>query len=157
LAALIQCSLARYQSSASAEIEELIRGEGRAIELSSMQVAAIHPQLPISSPALGEVVPPERRNFWFNINAELVIYGATESDAKVNIGGRPVRLRSDGTFSIRFALPDGSYHLPVTAVSQGGEERMVELEFYRGTVNSAEVGSASQDPSLKAPGVENVG
>jgi len=157
LAALIHWSLARYASSGSAEIEELIRGESRPGELSSLQAAAIRQQLPISSAALGEAPPPESRNFWFNVNAELVIYGATESDAQVTIGGRPVRLRPDGTFSFRFALPDGSYQLPVAAVSSHGDLRIAELEFYRVTAYSGDVGASPRDPSLQTPNVENVG
>jgi len=157
LAALIHWSLTRYASSGSAEIEELIRGESRPGELSSLQAAAIRQQLPISSAALGEAPPPESRNFWFNVNAELVIYGATESDAQVTIGGRPVRLRPDGTFSFRFALPDGSYQLPVAAVSSHGDLRIAELEFYRGTAYSGDVGASPRDPSLQTPNVENVG
>jgi len=85
-----------------------------------------------SSPApRGEVGP---KGFWFNVNAELVIYGATEANAQVTIGGRPIRLRPDGSFSLRFALPDGSYVLPVRAESADGKEgRGVVLEFRRET------------------------
>jgi hypothetical protein len=45
--------------------------------------------------------------FWFNVNAELIIYGANELDAKVTIGGRAIKLRPDGSFSFRFVLSDG--------------------------------------------------
>ena len=73
-----------------------------------------------------------RRGFWFNVNAELIIYGATEPDAKVTIGDRQIKLRPDGTFSFRFALPDGEYPLPAAAHSADGEEtREAQLEFSR--------------------------
>src|SRR5688500_20153543 len=39
---------------------------------------------------------PTARKFWFKINAELIIYGATEPDAKVAIADRPIKLRPDG-------------------------------------------------------------
>jgi len=45
----------------------------------------------ISSP-LGEE-SPQVKAFWFNVNAELIIYGATQPDARVTIGGQPVELR----------------------------------------------------------------
>src|SRR6185436_16351739 len=48
-----------------------------------------------------------QKGFRLNVNAELIIYGATEPDARVTIGGRTIQLRPDGTFSFRFALPDG--------------------------------------------------
>jgi len=42
----------------------------------------------------------------------VIIYGATEPGAKVTLGGHEIKLRSDGSFSYRFALPDGKYDLP---------------------------------------------
>ena len=47
------------------------------------------------------------KGFWFNVNAELIIYGATEPTARVTLGGHEIKLRPDGTFSYRFSLPDG--------------------------------------------------
>ncbi len=66
---------------------------------------------------------PAAKGFWFNVNAELIIYGATEPNAKVTLGGHEIKLRSDGTFSFRFALPDGKYDLPAVAVSADGDGR----------------------------------
>ncbi len=106
------------------------------------------------SPAGGAMPGPG--GFWFNINAELVIYGATEPDAAVRIGGQPIRLGPDGTFSFRFALPDGQYPLPVTAESSGGETRAAELWFGRDTVYYGEVGAHPQDPTLKPPSPDHV-
>ncbi len=57
------------------------------------------------------------RGFWYYLDAELIVYGATEPDAKVTLLGKPVQLRPDGTFSARFALPDGKQEIPVTFVS----------------------------------------
>ena len=103
----------------------------------------------IFSPPGGEF--PAQRGFWFNFNTELVVYGATEPGAQVSIGGRPIQLRPDGSFSYRFALPDGYYRLPLTAVSPDGDTRQVMLEFYRGTRYRGEVGAHPQDPSLQPP------
>jgi hypothetical protein len=95
--------------------------------------------------------------FWFNINAELVIYGATEPDAEVSIGGRVIKLRPDGSFSYRFALPDGDYDLPAVAISADKTDgRAAELKFMRSTEYRGEVGAHPQDPQLKAPLVANV-
>jgi hypothetical protein len=85
----------------------------------------------ISSPSGGE--QPKPRGFRLNVDAELVIYGATEPEALVTIGGQPIQLQPDGSFSYRFALPDGNYELPVIAVSPQGEERQAKLEFSRRT------------------------
>jgi hypothetical protein len=113
-------------------------------------------QLPekISSPFGGEF--PQQKGFWFSLNAELVIYGATEPTARVTIGGRSIQLRPDGTFSYRFALPDGRYELPVEAASAQGDLRQVELEFYRHTTYQGEVQAHPHSPDLKKPDAGNV-
>ena len=100
---------------------------------------------------------PAGKGFWFNINAELIIYGATEPDARVTIGGRPIKLRPDGSFSYRFALPDGCYELPTAATSSDqSETRRAELRFSRQTAYSGEVGAHPQDQALRTPVAENV-
>jgi hypothetical protein len=64
--------------------------------------------------------------FWLVVHTELIIYGATEPDAKVTIQGQPIRLNPDGTFSARRALPDGKQIIPVKAVNAGGtQERRI--------------------------------
>jgi hypothetical protein len=158
LAELIAQSYIRHEPIGSLEIEELIRGQFQRVGVSPPSEVPGAPgaeQAAISSAALGEA-PAPAPGFWFNVNAELVIYGATAPDALVTIGGRPIRLRSDGTFSYRFALPDGAYHLPVTAASPQGDVRRAELDFYRGTSYSGEVGAHPQDPGLNAPLTDNV-
>jgi hypothetical protein len=94
----------------------------------------------------------QEKGFWFAVNAELVIYGATEPGAKVTVDGKPVTLRSDGTFSFQYAFPDGQYRLPVVAVSASGDDRRtVELSFERRTKTKGEVGKVKQPGHLKAP------
>ena len=100
---------------------------------------------------------PRAKGFWFNVNAELISYGATERDATVTIGGRKIRLRPDGSFSYRFALPDGRYDLPVVAVSADATDgRGAELRFTRATEVRGDVGASPQDPALKPPTPDNV-
>lgn len=100
---------------------------------------------------LGSVSSPfglqeRRKGFWFNINAELVIYGATEPDAEVTIGGRVIKLRPDGTFSYRFSLPDGKYELPAIATSADGtDSRSAALVFSRATEYRGKVDAHPQD------------
>jgi hypothetical protein len=59
----------------------------------------------------------EKLPFWLVVDCELIVYGATEADAHVTVQGRPIRLRKDGTFTLRFALPDGKQDIPVVAKS----------------------------------------
>jgi hypothetical protein len=82
-------------------------------ELSSGAVSSL------SSPGLAQA---KARSFWMWVKTELVVYGATEPDAQVTVQGRPIRLRPDGTFSLRFALPDGRQEIPVCATSADDRE-----------------------------------
>ncbi len=134
----------------SLEITELIRRR-LAHEISSLGISSLSS---LSSPFGGAEQP---KGFWFNINAELVIYGATEPGAKVTLGGHQIKLRPDGSFSYRFALPDGKYDMPAVAVSADGTDaRAAELKFSRETEYLGDVGAHPQDPALKPPLAENV-
>ncbi len=62
-------------------------------------------------------VGKKERGFWLVVNTELIVYGATEPDAEVTVQGQKIQLRPDGTFSLRFALPDGVQEIPVKAIS----------------------------------------
>ena len=96
-------------------------------------------------------------DFWFNVNAELIIYGATEPNASVSLAGKQIPLRADGSFNFRFALPDGNYALPVVAVSADGTDgRGVELKFQRSTETHGHVQAHPQDPALNPPPSQNV-
>lgn len=79
-------------------------------------------------------VKKKERAFWFVLDTELIVYGATEPDAQVTVSGKPVQLRPDGTFTLRFALPDGRFSLPATARSSDGkEERTITPTVERST------------------------
>jgi len=66
---------------------------------------------------------PQERKFWLVVNTELIVYGATEPDAKVTVQGRAINLRPDGSFTLRFALPDGKQIIPVEATSSDGVDK----------------------------------
>lgn len=81
----------------------------------------------VSSPGVTSSGSPvkkmlKERKFWLMVNTELIVYGATEADAKVSVQGRQINLRPDGTFTLRFALPDGKQVIPVKAVSSDAQE-----------------------------------
>ena len=58
------------------------------------------------------------------VKTELIVYGATEADAQLTMQGLPVKLRSDGTFTVRFALPEGDFAYPVRAVNRDGDREI---------------------------------
>lgn len=78
--------------------------------------------------------PPRSRKFWLVADAELIVYGATEPDATVTIGGQPIPLNPDGTFRIQVSFPDGLIDYPIMAIAADGEQsRAIHMRFQRET------------------------
>jgi hypothetical protein len=94
---------------------------------------------PMGSPAVtsfgsGAFLAGKSRRFWFQLDAELIVYGATEASARVTLQGEPIKLRPDGTFTMRFSLPDSRQIIPAVAASADGvEERTIVLAVERNT------------------------
>ena len=79
--------------------------------------------------------PIRPRQFWLVADAELIVYGATEPDATVTIGGQPIQLYSDGTFRYQMSLQDGVIDYPIMAVAADGEQsRSIHMRFTRETL-----------------------
>jgi uncharacterized protein len=75
-----------------------------------------------------------QRQFWLIADAELIVYGATEPDATVTIGGRQIKLNPDGTFRYQMSFQDGNIDYPIVAVAKDGEQqRSVHMTFDRST------------------------
>lgn len=78
--------------------------------------------------------PAKEKDFWLVADCELILYGATQPDAVVTVAGRQVKLNPDGTFNMRFALPDGLIDLPIKAVAADGEQkRGITIKVTRNT------------------------
>jgi hypothetical protein len=79
-------------------------------------------------------LPSLGRTFHFQVDAELIVYGSTEPNARVTLQGEPVQLRTDGTFTVRFSMPDSRQIIPAVASSADGiEERTIVLAVERNT------------------------
>ena len=91
--------------------------------------------LTMSGAGFSASAPPMRpRKFWLIADAELIVYGATEPDATVTIGGRPIQLNSDGTFRFQMSFQDGMIDFPIMAVAADGEQnREIHMKFERET------------------------
>ncbi len=89
----------------------------------------------VSSMSSQNLQKPElAKKFWLVADCELILYGATEPDAFVTVSGRKVNLNPDGTFSMRFALPDGIVDLPVKAMSKDEtDSREIDIKVTRAT------------------------
>lgn len=74
------------------------------------------------------------RGLEFHVDAEMILYGRTKPDAKVTLGGEPIKLRSDGSFTIRQPMPDKRQVLPVVASTPDGvEQRTIVIAVERNT------------------------
>jgi hypothetical protein len=80
-------------------------------------------------------VPQRPRKFWLVADAELIVYGATEPDATVTIGGQRIELQPDGTFRHHMSFQDGVIDYPILAVAADGvQTRSIHMRFERETL-----------------------
>ncbi len=76
----------------------------------------------------------KKRDFFFEIWADLLVYGRTEPDAQVWLKDQLIQLRPDGTFTLRHTLPDGEILFDFTAISSDKiEERKISTQVNRQT------------------------
>ena len=98
---------------------------------------------------LGSGLGDKKMDFPFEVDAQMVVYGATDPNANVTFGGEPVRLEDDGTFCVRMGLPDRRLVLPVVACSRDGtEQRTTVLAVERNTKVMEPVSRESGDPNF---------
>ncbi len=82
----------------------------------------------------GAVLPGKLKKFFFDIDAELIVHGKTDPSASVTLQNEPIKLRPDGTFMMRFSLPDSRQIIPAVATSTDGmEEQTIVLAVERNT------------------------
>lgn len=112
--------------------------EGPNLEL--MQLFEERLRRPMGSPmatrfgAGAEALAGHKRDFTFEVDAELIVFGSTEPNAHVTLQGDPVRLRPDGTFTVRFSMPNCRQVIPAVASSANGlEQRTIVLAVERNT------------------------
>jgi hypothetical protein len=95
---------------------------------------------PMGPPAAREVVPETEEGeeqpvgFQLEIDAELIVYGATQPDAYVTLQGEPVKVQSDGTFRVRVDMPNKRQVLPIVAsLADGSSRQTVVMAVERNT------------------------
>ena len=64
----------------------------------------------------------------------MVIHGTTHPDAQVTLQGAPIKLRPDGSFSVRLDLPNRRQVIPLVACTKdGASQRTIVLAVERNT------------------------
>jgi hypothetical protein len=65
----------------------------------------------------------KRDDFYFEIDTDLIVRGKTEPGASVYLGSKKLDVKPDGTFSLRYHLPDGIIPLDFTAKSNRNAQK----------------------------------
>jgi len=68
--------------------------------------------------------PEENKGFFLVVDTELIVYGATEKNAKLKVKGEPIKINPDGSFSLRYHLPNTNLIIPVEAESNDGKDKI---------------------------------
>jgi hypothetical protein len=74
------------------------------------------------------------RRLKIELEAELMIHGATHPDAHVTLQGEPIKVRPDGSFTVRTDFPNRRQVIPVViSTRDGAQQRTVILAVERNT------------------------
>lgn len=76
-------------------------------------------------------VPSSHQPKALRVHAELIVHGSADPRATVTIQGQPVALRADGSFSARFALPEGTQAIDVAATTATHQAAVTPVVIYR--------------------------
>jgi uncharacterized protein len=71
-----------------------------------------------SSETAVKVVSAKGKDFWLKADCELILYGATETDAEVKVKGEIIKLNPDGSFNLRFSLPEGQHNIDIKGINK---------------------------------------
>ncbi len=70
--------------------------------------------------------------FWVVVDAELVLYGATEEGANVTIDGQKIKVNPDGTFKLTIPFVDNLVNYHITATSANKEHtKAIDKKFFQ--------------------------
>ncbi len=94
----------------------------------------------------------KKRKFSFDVDAEIIVFGSTDPSANVTLLGEPVRLRPDGTFTVRCSMPNCRQLIPAVARSADGiEQRTIVLSVERNTKTMEPLVRENTDQPPAAP------
>ncbi len=94
----------------------------------------------------GESDPEPSSDFQIEVDAEMIVYGATQPGAYVTLQGEPVKVAPDGTFRVRVDFPNKRQVLPIVASNPAGCERQtVVIAVERNTKTMESIGRDMAD------------
>jgi uncharacterized protein len=81
-----------------------------------------------------EALVPRDRIIRCRVEAEMIVHGNTHPDALVTFQGAPIKLRPDGSFSVKLDLPNRRQVIPIVASTRDGtSQRTLVLAVERNT------------------------
>lgn len=108
-------------------------------EANGFQIREIHETKPATiaflaeKPNAGKLID-DTRDYPFSLEAELIVYGSTDPRCEFTLMGEAVPVSDDGSFSVRFHLPNGRQVVPaVTVTPDGSETRTIVMAIERNT------------------------
>lgn len=114
-------------------------GKGRNGESEEFLIREIHETQAASLSFLAERTVTSRAvdesaDFTFSLEAELIVFGTTDPRHEFTLMGEAVPVAEDGSFSVRFSLPNGRQVIPAVAVTpDGAETRTIVMAIERNT------------------------
>ena len=82
----------------------------------------------------GDPLLVDQAQLKFEIDAEMILFGSTHPSARVTLKGEPIRLRPDGTFTVRMAMPNQRQVIPAVAcAANGAQQKTVVIAIERNT------------------------
>lgn len=76
----------------------------------------------LSSSSFGVMQPSEAAASGFSVNSEVIVYGKAEPGSTMLVGGVPKKVNSDGSFSARFLMQEGTMNIPVKLLRDNASE-----------------------------------
>jgi hypothetical protein len=106
-------------------------------------------QRPMGPPAAQSALEQEPEedlpvDFQIEVDAEMIVYGATQPEAYVTLQGEPVKLRPDGTFRVRVEMPNKRQVIPIIASAADGSARQTVVMAIERNTKSMEPYSRDQ-------------
>ncbi len=120
-------------------IEDALKGKWRGVPWAKVRPIMTSPDLLkgasenlFSFQARSSAGRLNQRKFFFEIWSEVIVHGHTEPDAALWLNQKGIQLNPDGTFSLRYILPDGEIPLEFIAQSSDAvEERRITTRIQR--------------------------
>jgi hypothetical protein len=70
---------------------------------------------------------PLKDKFFLEVWTELILYGKTQPGSELSINNKKIKLGKDGTFSLRYALPEGDFKFSVIATSKNKKHKIKKV------------------------------